>query len=59
MIRHRFNIAMMINIHEIYNSSFTNHTKTTILSNLFALKQILRMQNENIIVNDFNLHRLL
>ena len=58
-IRHRSNIAMMINIHEIYNSSFANHTKTTNLNNLFTLKQILRMQNENIIVDDFNLHHSL
>ena len=38
IIRYRFSIAMMINIHEIYNSSFANHTKTTNLSNLFVLK---------------------
>ena len=55
-MRHRFDIAMMINIHEIYNSSFASHTKTTNLSNLFALKQTLRMQNESIIVDNFNLH---
>ena len=55
-MRHRFDIAMMINIHEIYNSSFANHTKTTNLSNLFTLKQTLRMQSERIIVDDFNLH---
>ena len=58
-MRHRFNIAMMINIHEIYNSSFASHTKTTNLSNLFALKQTLRMQSESIIVDDFNLHHSL
>ena len=50
---------MMINIHEIYNLSFANHTKTTNLNNLFALKQTLRMQSENVIVNDFNLHHSL
>ena len=58
-MRHRFNIVMMINIHEIYNSSFASHTKTTNLSNLFALKQTLRMQSESIIVDDFNLHHSL
>ena len=58
-MRHRFDIAMMINIHEIYNSSFASHTKTTNLSSLFALKQTLRMSNENIIVDDFNLHHSL
>ena len=58
-MRHRSNIAMMINIHEIYNSSFASHTKTTNLSNLFALKQTLRMQSESIIVDDFNLHHSL
>ena len=58
-MRHRFNIVMMINIHEIYNSSFASHTKTTNLSSLLALKQTLRMQSENIIVDDFNLHHSL
>ena len=58
-MRHRSDIAMMINIHEIYNSSFANHTETTNLNNLSTLKQILRMQNENIIVDDFNLHHSL
>ena len=58
-MRHCFDIAMMINIHEVYNSFFANHTKTTNLSNLFALKQTLRMQSENIIVDDFNLHHSL
>ena len=58
-MRYRFDIAMIINIHEIYNSSFANHTKTTNLSNLFALKQTLRMQSESIIVDDFNLHHSL
>ena len=47
---------MMINTQEIYNSSLANHTKTINLSNLFALKQILRMQSESMIVSDFNLH---
>ena len=58
-MRHRSDIAMMINIHKIYNSFFANHTKTTNLSNLFALKQTLRMQSESIIVDDFNLHHSL
>ena len=49
----------MINIHEIYNSSFASHTKTTNLKSLFALKQTLRMQSESIIVDDFTLHHLL
>ena len=50
---------MMINIHEIYNSSLTNYTKTTNLDNLFTLKQTLRIQRESIIVEDFNLHHSL
>ena len=58
-MRHRFNIVMMINIHKVYNLSFANHTKTTNLSNLLALKQTLRMQSESIIVDDFNLHHSL
>ena len=37
-MRHRFDIAMMINIHEIYNSSFASHTKTTNLNIIFILK---------------------
>ena len=46
----------LMNIHEIYNFLLINYNKILSKENLFVLKQALRMLNENIIVNDFNLH---
>ena len=45
-----------MNIYEMYNFSSINYNKILLKENLFVLKQALRMSNENIIINDFNLH---
>ena len=45
-----------MNIHDIYNFSLINLNEILKKENFFSLKQTLRMQNENIIINDFNLH---
>ena len=50
------NVLYLINIYEIYNLSSINHNKTLKKESFFALKQMLRMQNENVIMNNFNLH---
>ena len=50
------NASCSMNIHDVYNSSSINHNKILKKKSFFALKQALRMQNENIIINDFNLH---
>ena len=46
----------LINIHNVYNFSLINHNEILKKENFFALKQTLRMKNENVIINDFNLH---
>ena len=45
-----------MNIHNVYNFPSINHNKILKKENFFALKQTLRIQNENVIINDFNLH---
>ena len=50
------NISDSMNIHDVYNFLSINHNKILKKENFFALKQTLRMQNENIIVNNFNLY---
>ena len=45
-----------MNIHEIYNSSLINYNEISLKENLFILKQTLRMSNENVIINNFNLY---
>ena len=45
-----------MNIHKMYNSSLINYNEISLRKNLFVLKQTLRMSNENVIINDFNLH---
>ena len=45
-----------MNVHEMYNSSSINYNKILSKESLFVLKQTLRMSNENVIMNDFNLH---
>ena len=46
----------LMNIHKIYNFSLINYNKISSKESLFVLKQILRMLNKNIIINNFNLH---
>ena len=41
-----------MNIHDVYNLSSTNHSKILKKENFFALKQTLRMQSENVIINE-------
>ena len=45
-----------MNIHEMYNFSSINYNEISSRKSLFVLKQTLRMSNENVIMNDFNLH---
>ena len=50
------NVSCSMNIHDVYNPSSANHNEILKKESFFALKQALRMQNESVIVNDFNLH---
>ena len=46
----------LMNIHEMYNFLLINYNKILSRKSLFVLKQTLRMSNENVIINNFNLH---
>ena len=50
------NASYSMNIHDVYNPSSINHNKISEKESFFALKQTLRMQNESVIINNFNLH---
>ena len=50
------NASCSMNIHDVYNFSSINHNEILKKENFFALKQTLRMQSKNIIINIFNLH---
>ena len=50
------NVSCSMNIHNVYNLSSTNYNEISKKESFFALKQTLRMQDKNVIVNDFNLH---
>ena len=50
------NVSYLMNIHDVYNPPSINHNEILKKKNFFALKQTLRMQNENVIINNFNLH---
>ena len=50
------NASCLMNIHDVYNPSSINYNEISKKENFFALKQTLRMQNENVIINNFNLH---
>ena len=50
------NALNSMNIYDIYNFSSINYNEILKKENLFALKQTLRMQDENVIINNFNLH---
>jgi hypothetical protein len=45
-----------VNIYNIYNLSFNNYNNIINKDNLDAIEQVLRMQNKNIIIKNFNLH---
>ena len=45
-----------MNIYKVYSLSLINHNKILLKENFFILKQALRMQSKNIIINDFNLY---
>ena len=45
-----------MNIHEMYNFSLINYNEILSKESLLVLKQILRILNESVIMNDFNLH---
>ena len=48
------NVLCSINIYDIYNFLSINHNKISKKENFFTIKQTLRMQNENVIINNFN-----
>ena len=48
-----------MNIHDVYNFSSINYNKILKKENFLTLKQTLRMQNEIVIVNNFNLHHFI
>ena len=50
------NVLCSMNIYNVYNFSSHNHNKVLKKENFFILKQTLRMQSENIIINNFYLH---
>ena len=50
------NALCLINIYDVYNFLSINYNKILKKENFFALKQTLRMQSENIIMNNINLH---
>ena len=45
-----------MNIYNIYNFSSINHNEISEKESFLALKQALRMQNKNVVMNNFNLH---
>ena len=53
------NVSCSMNIHDVYNFSSINHNEISKKENFFALKQTLRMQNKNVIINNFNLHHFI
>ena len=50
------NVSNSMNIYNVYNFSLTNHNKILKKENFLMLKQTLRMQDKNVIINNFNLH---
>ena len=48
-----------MNVHEVYNLLLINHNEITSKENFTILKQTLRIKDENVIINDFNLHHFL
>ena len=48
----------LMNIYKMYNFSLINYNEISLKESLFVLKQALRMSNENVIINNFNLHHL-
>ena len=52
------NALYSISIHNVYNSSSINNNEILKKESFFALKQTLHIQNENVIINDFNLYHL-
>ena len=45
-----------MNILKVYNSSSINHNKVLSKKSFFIIKQAMRMQNKNVVINNFNLY---
>ena len=48
-----------INIYKVYNLFSGNHNEISSKKKIFILKQALRMQKKNVVMNNFNLHHFL
>ncbi len=46
----------LVNVYNVYNLSLNNYNDIINKDNLNAIEQTLRMQDENVIIKDFNLH---
>ena len=53
------NASCSMNIYNVYNLSSIKHNEIVKKKIFFALKQALRMQSENVIINNFNLHHFI
>ena len=53
------NALYLLNVYDEYNFSSINHNEILKKESFFVLKQTLRMQNKNIIINEFNLHHFI
>ncbi len=49
----------LVNIHNVYNLSFNNYNDIINKDRLNAIEQVLRIQNENATIKNFNLHHFL
>ncbi len=46
----------LVNVYNVYNLSLNNYNNIINKDNLNAIEQTLRMQDESVIIKDFNLH---
>ncbi len=46
----------IVNVYDVYNLSLNNYNNIINKDNLDAIKQALRMQNENVTIKKINLH---
>ena len=49
----------LVNVYNVYNLSFDNYNNIINKDDFNAIKQTLRMQSENVIIRNFNLHYFL
>ncbi len=49
----------IVNVYDVYNLSLNNYNNIINKDNLNVIEQVLRMQDKNVIIKDFNLYYLL